>query len=66
MSSIGAADFADAVLLELSVQQPKSVAIEDAPIFALPSARTWGPDQLLVPLPVALMPPAPRPAVLRP
>ena len=65
-AAIGAADFADAILLELSVQQPASASIEDAPIFAPPTARTWGPDRLLVPLPVALAPPAPRAAVLRP
>jgi hypothetical protein len=65
-AAIGVADFADAILLELSVQQPASASIEDAPIFAPPAARSWGPDRLLVPLPVALAPPAPRPAVLRP
>jgi hypothetical protein len=65
-AAIGVADFADAILLELSVQQPASASIEDAPIFARPAARSWGPDRLLVPLPVALAPPAPRPAVLRP
>jgi hypothetical protein len=65
-AAIDVADFADAILLELSVQQPASAAIEDAPIFARPTARTWGPDRLLVPLPVALAPPAPRAAVLRP
>jgi hypothetical protein len=64
--AIGVADFADAIQLELSVQQPASGSIEDAPIFAPPAARSWGPDRLLVPLPVALAPPAPRPAVLRP
>jgi len=63
-AAIGVADFADAILLELSVQQPASASIEDAPIFARPAARTWGPDRLLVPLPVALAPPSPRPAVL--
>jgi hypothetical protein len=65
-AAIGAADFADTILLELSVQQPASPSIEDAPIFAPPAARTWGPDRLLVPLPIALAPPAPRAAVLRP
>ena len=65
-AAIGVEDFADAILLELSVQQPASASIEDAPIFAPPAARSWGPDRLLVPLPVALAPPAPRPAVLRP
>lgn len=65
-AAIGAEDFADAILLELSVQPPASASIEDAPIFAPPSARTWGPDRLLMPLPVALAPPAPRAAVLRP
>ena len=65
-AAIGVADFADAILLELSVQGSASAAIEDSPIFAPPAARSWGPDRLLVPLPVALAPPAPRPAVLRP
>jgi hypothetical protein len=65
-AAIGAEDFADAILLELSVQEPASASIEDAPIFAAPTVRTWGPDRLLVPLPVALAPPAPRAAVLRP
>jgi hypothetical protein len=65
-AAIGAEDFADAILLELSVQKPASASIEDAPIFAPPIVRAWGPDRLLVPLPVALAPPAPRPAVLRP
>ena len=65
-AAIGVADFADAIQLELSVQQPASASIEDAPIFAPPPARSWGPYRLLVPLPVALAPPAPRPAVLRP
>jgi hypothetical protein len=65
-AAIGAEDFADAILLELSVQEPASASIEGAPIFAAPSARTWGPDRLLMLLPVALAPPAPRAAVLRP
>ena len=63
-AAIGAADFADAILLELSVQKPASASLEDAPIFAPPSARSWGPDRLLVHLPIALSPPAPRTAVL--
>jgi len=63
-AAIGAADFADAILLELSVQKPASAPLEDAPIFAPPSARTWGPDRLLVHLPIALSPPAPRSAAL--
>ena len=65
-AAIGAEDFADAILLELSVQQPASASIEAAPIFAPAIRRTWGPDRLLVPLPIALAPPAPTPAVLRP
>ena len=63
-AAIGAEDFADAILLELSVQHPASARVEDAPIFAPPSARTWGPDRVLVRLPVALAPAAPRPAAL--
>ena len=63
-AAIGVVDFADAIELELSAQQPASAAIEDAPIFARPSARTWGPDRLLVYLPLAAAPPTPRPASL--
>ena len=58
-AALGSADFADAIFLDLSVQPPRAAAIEDAPIFAPPPARDWGPDQLLVPLPPA---PAPRAA----
>ena len=65
-AAIGAPDFADAILLELSVQQPASASIEDAPIFAPSNSRTWGPDRLLVPMPVALTPLAPGAAVLLP
>ncbi len=65
-AAIGAEDFEGAILLELSVQQPASASLEDAPLFAPRAARAWGPDRLLVPLPIALAPPAPRPAVLRP
>ena len=63
-AAIGAEDFADAILLELSVQQPASDSIADAPIFAPASARSWGPDRLLVHWPLALAPPTPGPAVL--
>jgi hypothetical protein len=63
-AAIGVVDFADAIELELSVQQPATASIEDAPIFARPSARTWGPDKLLVSLTVAAAPPPPRPASL--
>jgi hypothetical protein len=63
-TATGADDFEEAILLELSVQQPASASIADTPIFAPKSARTWGPDRLLVPLPIALAPSSPRPAVL--
>jgi hypothetical protein len=33
--------------------------IEAAPIFAPESTRSWGPDQLLVHLPVAIVPASP-------
>jgi hypothetical protein len=63
-TAIGADDFEAVILLELSVQQPASASIGAAPIFAPKTPRTWGPDRLLVPLPVAMAPPPPRPAVL--
>ena len=63
-AAIGAIDFADAIELELSVQKPATATIEDAPIFPRASARTWGPDKLLVYLPVAAAPPPTRPASL--
>jgi hypothetical protein len=53
-AAIGTLDFEAAVLLELSVQRPMKAEVEAAPIFAPESARTWGPDQLLVHLPIAL------------
>jgi hypothetical protein len=56
-AAIGSTDFADAIWLELSAQVPKAPSIEDAPIFAPPTARDWGPDKILVPMVVA---PAPR------
>ena len=62
-AALGSADFADAIWLELSAQVPKAASIEDAPIFAPPSARDWGPDKILVPVPIA---PAPRGAVASP
>jgi|HubBroStandDraft_2_1064218.scaffolds.fasta_scaffold110357_2 hypothetical protein len=61
-AAIGSEDFADAILFELSAQRPKVPSIEDAPIFAPPSARDWGPDQLLVHIPVAPAPTAAVPA----
>jgi hypothetical protein len=62
-AALGSADFADAIWLELSAQVPKAASIEDAPIFAPPSARDWCPDKILVPVPIA---PAPRGAVASP
>jgi hypothetical protein len=55
-AAIGAADFAETIWLELSVQRPRAAAIEDAPIFAAPGVRDWGPDRLLVPLPLTAVP----------
>jgi hypothetical protein len=55
-SAIGLDDFEEAILLELSIQRPAALSIEDAPIFAPASARTWGPDQLLVFMPIAGVP----------
>ncbi len=54
--AIGSVDFADAIFLELSAQRPRAASIEDAPIFAPARARDWGPDQLLVHMPVAMAP----------
>jgi hypothetical protein len=60
-AALGVEDFAEAVLLELSVQRPASPPLEEAPIFAPPSAAPWGPDQLLVVLPGAPPPARPPP-----
>ena len=49
-AALGAADFAAAVQLELSVQPPRIAHVADAPIFAPAAPSHWGPDQLLVPL----------------
>jgi hypothetical protein len=51
-AALESADFADAILLELSAQKPRAASIEDAPIFAPRTSRDWGPDKLLVHLPV--------------
>jgi hypothetical protein len=60
--AIGLADFMTLTRLELRYQRPKAAAVEGAPIFAAPSARAWGPDQLLVStLPSSLLPPIPSP-----
>jgi hypothetical protein len=55
-AAVGVVDFAAAVLLELSAQQPKTSSIEGAPILTPPNAHDWGPDQLLVRMPVAAAP----------
>ena len=55
-SAIGSDDFEEVIQLELSVQRSATPSIEDAPIFAPASARTWGPDQLLVSMPLAGVP----------
>jgi Transglycosylase SLT domain len=60
--AIGLADFVTLTRFELRYQRPKLAAVEGAPIFAPPSARVWGPDQLLVStLPSAVLPFVPRP-----
>jgi hypothetical protein len=54
--AMGESDFEEVVALELQSPSPTSAVAEptDAPIFASPPARAWGPDCLLVPLlPVA-------------
>ena len=61
-AATGLVDFEGAVLLELSFQRPMKAEIEAAPIFAPESARIWGPDQLLVRMPLAIVPPSPAPA----
>jgi hypothetical protein len=58
-AATGSVDFEAAILLELSVQRPMKAEVEAAPIFAPESARSWGPDQLLVHTPIALAPPSP-------
>jgi hypothetical protein len=62
-AALGAADFAEAVQLELSAQSPLAAHITDAPIFAPVPAPHWGPDQLLVHLVAtsAATAPPPRP-----
>ncbi len=60
--AIGLSDFVTVTRLELRYQRPKPPAVEGAPIFAAPSARAWGPDQLLV----STLPSAVLPSILRP
>ena len=52
--AIGEGEFATVTTLELRYQRPFQPSIADAPIFAAPQARSWGPDQLLVPASVLL------------
>jgi hypothetical protein len=52
--AIGEGEFATVTTLELRYQRPLAPSIADAPIFAAPQARNWGPDQLLVPASVLL------------
>jgi hypothetical protein len=60
--AIGLADFMTLTRLELRYQRPKTAAVEGAPIFADPSAQTWGPNQLLVSTrPRSLLPSTPPP-----
>ena len=60
-AAIGLGDFEEVVQLELSVQRSATPSIEDAPIFAPVSARNWGPDQLLVLMPLSVTPAAVAP-----
>jgi hypothetical protein len=60
-AATGSVDFAEAIQLELSAQRPLKPSIEDAPIFAPPSAHHWGPDQLLVLMPLSAAPAAATP-----
>jgi hypothetical protein len=60
-AAIGSVDFAEVIQLELSAQRPLKPSVEDAPIFAPPSARHWGPDQLLVHMPLFAAPAAAAP-----
>jgi hypothetical protein len=55
-AAIGSDDFAAVIQLELSAQRRRASSIEDAPIFMPTSARTWGPDQLLVPVAIVVAP----------
>jgi hypothetical protein len=57
-AATGSVDFEGAILLELSFQRPIEPDVETAPIFAPDAARSWGPDQLLVHMPIAAMPAA--------
>jgi hypothetical protein len=53
--AIGEPDFEDAIALELSTPSSHRLlpAPADAPIFPSPPSRTWGPDCVLVPWPIA-------------
>jgi hypothetical protein len=61
-AATGSIDFEGATLLELSFQRPMKAEIASAPIFAPEAARSWGPDQLLVHMPFAIVPPSPAQA----
>ena len=52
--AIGLPDFATITTLELRYQRPTRPSVTDAPIFAPASSRSWGPDQLLVPMGISL------------
>jgi hypothetical protein len=55
--AIGLADFVTLTRLELRYQRPARPAVEDAPIFASPGTRDWGPDMILVsPSSLSLLP----------
>ena len=51
--AIGMPDFAAMALLELRYQHVHPAAVFEAPIFASPSAPSWGPDQLFWAAPLA-------------
>ena len=63
-AAIGVVDFADAIELELSAQQPTSACDRGRAHLRAPSARTWGPDSFSSTCPLARGASAPRPASL--
>lgn len=58
--AVGMPELAAVVTLELRAQRPMPLAVFDAPIFALPQARPWGPDRVFPPLRSLLPSPEPQ------
>jgi hypothetical protein len=52
--AIGLPDFRAVTTLELRYQRPKKPSLEDAPIFAPETREHWGPDHLLVHVPLSV------------